>query len=328
MKLSIGVVAFNEENFLSTLFEDLKNQKYDKSKTEIILIDSNSTDNTKKIMEKFKEENPQYFNVQVLDNPKRVQAAGWNVAIKNFKGDILARIDAHTRVTPNYAKYVIENIQKGEDVVGGKRPNLIEDDKQWSRVLLQVETSLFGSSINKSRRAEKKSYVKTMFHAAYRREVIDKVGLFNENLLRTEDNEYHYRVRKAGYKLLYDPRIVSYQFARPNFKSMLKQKFANGDWVGRTLKVCPGCLSVYHLIPLFFLLGLILSALLAMLGHQILLFTILSFYFIFAFISTIVACINTKFYILSLLLPILFFILHIAYGLGTLIGLLKKRIDY
>ena len=106
-------------------------------------------------------------------------------------------------------------------------------------MLLQVENSLFGSSINSSRRSEEKAYVKTMFHAAYRREVLDKVGLFNEQLLRTEDNEFHYRIREAGYKLCYDPSFGSYQYARSDFKRMVKQKYGNGYWIGLTLKVCP-----------------------------------------------------------------------------------------
>lgn len=328
MILTIAIVAYNEEKFLPTLLGDIKKQNYDKAKTEILLIDSMSTDKTKEIMLNFKEDNPQYYNVNVLENPGKIQSAGWNVAIKNFTGDVLARIDAHTRVTPDYSKYVMENIMDGEDVVGGKRPNLIENENQWSKVLLQVESSLFGSSINKSRRSESKTYVKTMFHAAYRRKVLDDVGLFNEKLLRTEDNEFHYRVRKAGYKLCYDPRIISYQFARPNFRSMIKQKFANGEWIGKTVKVCPGCLSLYHLIPLIFLLSIIFSAVLYVMGIPLFLYIIGMSYGIFTIVGMIISIINDKFYILSLLIPLMFLILHLSYGLGTMKGLLSKKIKY
>ncbi len=75
---------------------------------------------------------------------------------------------------------------------------------------------------------------------------------FSENLLRTEDNEMHYRIREVGFKLCYDPRIVSYQYARSSFSKMLKQKYANGYWIGLTLKICPKCISLYHLIPFLF----------------------------------------------------------------------------
>lgn len=195
-KLSIGIIAYNEEAFLPNLLDDMKAQKYPHELMEIILIDSGSGDRTKYLMDEFKKNNTDFYSVQVLDNPKKVQAAGWNVAIKNFTGDVLARIDAHTKVTPEYSERVMENIKDGEMVVGGIRPCIIEKDNSWANVLLQTENSLFGSSINSSRRGQEKSYVKTMFHAAYRREVFEKVGLFNEELLRTEDNEFHYRIRK------------------------------------------------------------------------------------------------------------------------------------
>ena len=139
-KLSIAIVAYNEERFLPNLLEDMKKQKYPHELIEILLIDSSSTDNTKAIMEGFKQNND-FYSVQVLDNPKKIQAAGWNVAIKNFNGDVLSRIDAHTKVTPEYSERVMKNIQDGEMVVGGLRPCIIENATPWSDVLLQVENS-------------------------------------------------------------------------------------------------------------------------------------------------------------------------------------------
>ena len=102
-----------------------------------------------------------------------------------------------------------------------------------------------------------------MFHAAYRREVFEKVGLFNENLGRTEDNEMHYRIRKAGYRLCYDPQIHSWQYVRSSVPGMMKQKYGNGEWVARTLGVCPGCLSIYHFVPFAFVLAIIVTTILA-----------------------------------------------------------------
>lgn len=322
--LSIAIVAYNEEDFLRNLLKDIEAQKYPHNLIEILLINSCSTDNTKAIMEEFKNDND-FYSVQVLDNPKKIQAAGWNIAIKNFKGDVLARIDAHTKVSSEYSEYVMKNIQEGENVVGGIRPCIIENDTSWSNVLLQVENSLFGSSINASRRNLEKTYVKTMFHAAYKREVLEKVGLFNEKLLRTEDNEFHYRIRKAGYKLCYDPRIVSYQYARSNFRRMIKQKYGNGEWIGRTIKICPGCISLYHLIPLAFVVAIILTTLLACMNRWKLSALMWFLYSTFAIVNTIISGIKNGFYIQSFFMPFIFLILHIAYGMGTVIGIVKWR---
>lgn len=89
--------------------------------------------------------------------------------------------------------------------------------------------------------------MKSLFHAAYRREVFEEIGHYNESLARTEDNEIHYRMRKAGFKLRFCPDIISYQHTRSSLPKMLKQKYGNGYWIGKTSKVCPGCLSIYHL---------------------------------------------------------------------------------
>lgn len=323
-KLSIGIIAYNEELFLPNLLNDIRNQKYPHELIEVLLIDSGSTDGTKRIMENFKNNND-FYSVKVLDNPKKIQAAGWNVAISNFSGDVLSRIDAHTHISSDFSEKVMKHIKNGENVVGGVRPCVIENDTPWANVLLQVENSLFGSSVNSSRRSQEKKYVKTMFHASYRRKVLEKVGFFNEKLLRTEDNEYHYRVREAGYKLLYDPSIVSYQFARSNLKRMVKQKYSNGYWIGYTLKICPSCLSVYHLVPFVFVVSIIFTSLLASIGYWKLSVLMWILYAVFAFINTLISIISKGFYIQSILMPILFLILHLSYGIGTLFGLTRRK---
>ena len=325
LKLSVCIIAYNEENFLPRLLEDIKKQEYPHEFTEVVLIDGMSEDKTKAIMEAFKAEDNGFYNVQVLDNPARIQAAGWNVAIKNFTGDVLSRIDAHTHIPSDFSRKVMADIEQGENVVGGKRPCLVESDSKWSKMLLSTENALFGSSINSSRRSESKTYIKTMFHASYRREVFDKVGLFNEKLIRTEDNEMHYRIRQAGFKLLYDPEIVSYQYARSSLKRMIKQKFGNGYWIGLTVKVCPGCLSLYHFIPFVFVLAIIATSVIAASGFPWLSLLMWALYWLFAFVSMVIAMINDGFSFAMLLMPFIFLILHISYGIGTIAGLLDFK---
>ena len=325
LKLSICIIAYNEENFLPRLLEDIKSQEYPHEYTEVVLIDGMSQDKTKAIMEAFKAEDNGFYNVQVLDNPKRIQAAGWNVAVDNFTGDVLSRIDAHTHIPSDFSRKVMADIEQGENVVGGKRPCLVESDSKWAKMLLSTENALFGSSINSSRRSETKTYINTMFHASYRREVFEKVGHFNEKLIRTEDNEMHYRIREAGYKLLYDPEIVSYQYARSSLKRMIKQKFGNGYWIGQTVKVCPRCLSLYHFVPLAFVLAIIVTSVIAVFGFPWLSLIMWGLYGLFAFVSMIIAMINDGFSFAMLLMPAIFLVLHVSYGIGTLCGLLNFK---
>ena len=324
--ISIGIVALNEGLLLPNLLDDILKQTYDHSFIELLLIDSGSSDETRNVMLDFKKKNENSFKrIIVLDNQKRIQAAGWNVALTNFTGDALTRIDAHSRIDSHFCSYVVENLENGEYVVGGKRPSLVEKKTKWAMTLLQVENSLFGSNLLKSRSSDQKQYVKTMFHATYKREVIDKVGLFNESLLRTEDNEYHYRVSKTGFKLCYDPRILSYQYARGTFRKMIKQKFGNGFWIGKTLKICPKCLSLYHFVPFLFLIAIVATLLLIPFGFWQFAAGLCGVYFLFAIVNTIVSGIFNGFHFFHLLMPFLFFILHLCYGAGTISGIFSFR---
>lgn len=328
MTVSVCVVAYNEELFLPNLLNDLKKQTYDHSKTEIVLVDGMSGDETFKIMNDFADEDNGFYSVQVLSNPKRIQAAGWNVAISNANSDVIIRIDAHTHIPSDFVEKCMENLLGGEDVVGGQRPCLTEKTTSWGKTLLQAENSLFGSSISKCRHSTQKEYVKTMFHAAYKKDVFAKAGGFNENLLRTEDNEMHYRIRKNGYKLCYDPQIVSYQYARGNLRKMIKQKYGNGYWIGLTLGVCPGCISIYHLIPFAFIMGIVMTSALAMFGIWQLAALMWGMYAAFAAANTLITGIQEKFYPQTPLLCFIFLILHISYGLGTTVGLMKLPFKY
>ena len=322
MLISIGVVALNEEKYIPQLLEDFKKQTYDHQNIEILLVDGGSTDQTKAIMNEFKQQND-FYNVQVLDNPKKIQSAGWNVVFKYFKGDAIIRIDAHSSIPENFVQNNVDCLNRGENVCGGIRPNLIDDDTLWKKTLLCAESSMFGSSIASYRRSAKQEYVKSLFHACYRREVIEEVGGFNEKLGRTEDNEFHYRINQAGYKICMSPDIISYQYARPTLKGMLKQKYGNGYWIGLTSGVCPGCLSIYHFVPFVFVLGILFTTLLAIMGYAQLSYLMWGLYGGLTIVMTIFTFLTEKFNPFYIVLPFLFLALHLSYGIGTTIGLIK-----
>lgn len=323
MIISVGVVAYNEQNTLPKLFECIKAQTYPHDKMEIVLVDSMSKDNTKSLMEKFKKENKDFYNIQVLDNPQKKLAGGWNVILKNYHGDAVVRIDAHAEIPEDFVRKNVEVLESGEYVSGGLRPNIIDESTPWKETLLLAEQSMFGSSIAPYRRSEKKTYVKSVFHGAYKREVFDKVGLFNEQLGRTEDNEINYRIRAAGYKICYSPDIVSYQHTRNSLKAMLKQKYGNGYWVALTLKACPKCLSIYHFVPLCFVLGIIGTSVLAAFGFPFFAYLMWGMYWLVAVGMALVSVKGEKKTWCQFALPFLFFLLHISYGIGSFVGMIK-----
>ncbi len=332
--ISLGVVAYNEQDALPGLLAQVRAQDLPHECIEVVLVNSASTDGTRACMEDFAASNVQrdaadgygFANVQVLDNPARIQAAGWNVAIRNFTGDALVRVDAHASIPSDFLSANVAVLNEGEDVCGGMRPTMIEPGQEtpWRQTLYLAEESAFGSSVADYRRACEPRYVDSLFHAAYRREVLAAVGFFNEDLLRTEDNDFHYRVRRAGYRIKLDPRINSKQFIRSSLSRMLKQKYGNGYWVGRTVFVQPDCLKTYHFAP-FVLVA----------GALVLLAVGVAFSWLpFAACAALYAllCCALSVYAVSqsdvrnatmIALPVVFADIHISYGFGTLFGLVK-----
>ena len=324
MIVSLCMIAYNEAEALDGVLRDFQLQDYPHELIEIVLVDSMSTDATGAKMERFKNTDYGFRNVAIVQCAKKNQAFSWNAALMTATGDVIIRVDAHARIPRNFVSRNIYNLSQGEDVVGGGRPNITSDVSSWKLTLLAAEDSLFGSSVASYRRPPtQKEYLDSLFHAAYRREVIQKVGGFNENLGRTEDNEFHYRIRKAGYKLCCCPDIISYQHSRNNLKDMIRQKYSNGRWIGLTLSECPGCLSYFHFAPFAFIMMIILCSIIAALGFPILLYTLLIVYGMFDIVNA-VGCFTMK----NLqpqfaLLPIIFPILHVSYGVGTIVGLIQ-----
>ena len=322
MTASVCIVALNEERYLGRLLRDIESQTYPHELIEILLIDSLSTDGTKRIMQEFSETDKSFSSVKFFDNSDRIQAAGWNLAIANATGDVIIRLDAHTRISADFIEKNMAHQERGEYVTGGVRPCIMDEPTPWRKTLLEAENSLFGSSVSKGRRGKRSGYVKSMFNAAYRREVFERAGVFNTSLLRTEDNEMHYRIRKAGYKLYCDPEIVSRQYARGNLCDIIKQKYGNGYWIGVTLGICPGCVSLFHLVPLAFLLGIIGTSALAIFGLWHLSAIMWIAYGIFVLSGTIVTVISGKANGFTPLMPFLLSTMHLSYGIGTLFGIL------
>lgn len=332
--VSVGIVAYNESSVLEGILGDLARQTYPHEKIEILLIDSASEDDTKAKMQQFAEKNAQegmgFKAIRVLDNPKRIQAAGWNVAIAEYDGDALIRIDAHATIAPDFVERNVAVLDSGECVCGGFRPTVIAPgcDTPWARTLHLAEESAFGSSVASYRRETEARYVNSLFHGAYRRCVLEEVGGFNEALLRTEDNDFHYRIREAGFQIRLDPSIRSAQHVRGTLAKMLKQKYGNGYWVGRTVFVQPKCLEIYHFAPLVFVLGI------ALLVVQGALFSWAPFIvsgLLYALLCTLLsvrAIMQSDMkHVQMVALPGVFFGIHFCYGVGTIAGLTRGTLS-
>ena len=329
VRVSLCVIALNEEKYIGGLLENIRAQDYDHKDMEVILVDGGSSDQTKAVMEEFRDAETSFARVEVLDNLKRIQPAGWNVAIRASRGELIIRVDAHAEIPSDFVRQNVACIDGGEDVCGGPRTNITDGAQFGRKVLLMAENSMFGSGIAAYRNAGEKKYVRTVAHACYKREVFEKVGLFNETLLRSEDNEMHYRIRKAGYKICMSDQIRSRYQTRTTLKRMLRQKYGNGKWIGITSAgLTPKIFSLYHFVPFAFVLAalacLVLFALAFLpqlpywLGIPFVAGVLL--YLLLDLALTLKSCKDYKEWRALFVLPFLFPLLHFSYGFGTLAG--------
>ncbi len=325
------MVAYNEEHNLGDIFADILKQTYPHKSTELVFVDNLSTDNTYDVFCKFRDEHiDEYSDIKILQNKEnKIIPCGLNIAMDAYTGDAFLRVDAHASLDEHFVEETVaclEGTHSGirENACGGMRPTYPPDDSGMSALLLAAEESRFGASVASYRGSPSRCYVDSVFHACYRREVVENVGHYNEKLLRAEDNEYNFRVREAGYKICFEPRIKSAQQIRSSLPKMLRQKNQNGYWIGYTLGECPKCLSLFHFVPMAFLSAIVLSGILAVFGLGIFSALLWAVYGICNLAFAAKAIIDAeKFRAHLLLLPIIFLLMHICYGAGTYGGIVK-----
>ena len=126
MTVSLCMIAYNEANALKGLFKDISLQDYPHENIEVVFVDSMSTDGTYEMMERFKNEGYNFWDVKIVRCAKKNQAFSWNAALMTARGDIIIRVDAHARIPRNFVSRNVYNINQGEDVVGGGRPNMAQ----------------------------------------------------------------------------------------------------------------------------------------------------------------------------------------------------------
>lgn len=327
------IVARNEEKYIEKCFKSLLQQSYPADKYEVLIIDGLSDDNTiaiaKEVERKYayKDANgcdkETKVEVRYFNNPKKLLATGWNMGIRDAKGDYVVRIDAHGYADRDFILKSVETIQAVNDAVcvGGSMKT--EALTPRGKLIAAVLSSPFGVGNSKFRYSQRAQYVDTVAFGLYKKEIFHQVGYFDENLARNQDNDMHRRIREAGGKFYLNPEIKSIYHPRENIKSMMKQGFNNGKWNIVTFRKDPKSLSIRHLVPLLFVLGILGCAILGLISQFFwwLLCGVIMFYFILAFAFAFM-CSNKLSEVLKM--PALYFILHLSYGIGSLASILKN----
>jgi len=330
--VSVLVPCRNEKIFIKKCFESIIANDYPKNKLEILIIDGMSEDGTRDIIKQYINKYPY---IRLLDNPRKITSCALNKGIKNAKGEIIAWMSAHNEYQKTHISKCVRYLKEfNVDAVGGIIIPIPGDNSFIGKTICAVISNLFGvgTSAHKTEPIEKTPHITdTAFGVCYKKEVFKKVGLFNEKLIRGQDMEFALRLKKAGLKILLAPEIASHYYTRSGLKSFLKHNFTNGVWAILPFKytnIIP--VSLRHLIPLIFVLSLIglgISAFFSLVSLLSFLL-IVGLYFLCNFCFSLQIAIREKDLRLLFLMPVMFFIFHFSYGLGSVWGLVtyfKKR---
>lgn len=315
--LSIVIAMRNEKEYIEPCLRSFFAQSWPLDKMEIIVADGNSSDGSREIVEELGKDYP----VKLLANPGGYTPVGFNIGLKEAKGEIVFIFSAHATAHPDFLLKNVESMQKtGAAVTGGRLIN--QSEGEFARLAGKVLGHPFGVGNSKFRYATEPGFVDTVAYGAYNTDVLKQAGLFDERLIRNQDIELNYRIRRLGYEIYFDPDIQAYYAPRESYERFVQQAYGNGYWNILTAKLCAQSLSWRHFIPLAFVLGL-----LGALGLGIILRTtvlaalILIPYLLLDFIFSMKLAGGIKEF---LQLALLFPSLHISYGFGSLIALLKQ----
>lgn len=318
VKVSVIVPVLNEERYISSLMESLLLQSYPRNEMEWIFVDGGSGDNTVSVIERFKSECP----IRVLKT-QRGTPHQLNVGIRESTGKYVIRLDAHTYYPDNYIEKCVLYLDNCDaDNVGG-RVNTVGTGL-IGQAIAKVLSSKFGVGGSQFRVGGESGYVDTVPFGAFRREVFDRIGLFNEELIRSEDNDINARIRQAGGKVYLAEDIESDYHCRDTVSAIIKYAMQNGNALFHTIKVNPKAMSIRHFIPFLFVVSLIL---LPILGIK---FTFLRYMFFMEIVLYLLMDIYFSFFSkgrqYGFVTVLLFPLFHISYGIGSAISFIGIKL--
>lgn len=317
--ISIVMPVYNEEEYIENCIESLLLQDYPKNLMEWIFVDGMSSDKTRQFIEKYIKEYPQM--IKLLSNPYKTVPYAMNIGIKEAKGQFIIRLDAHADYSTDYISKCVYYLETTDaDNVGG-----VAETKSKGFVgnaISKMLSSRFGVGNSEFRINGESGYVDTVPFGAFRREVFEKWGPYDERLTRNQDNEMNYRIRKNGGKIFLSSDIKLSYYCRDSIKGISDMAMKNGMWNVITMKLCLGSMGLRHFIPLIFLLSLICLPIVSVFWHPIALLFVAELV-LYSILDCVFSAKKASGIKEFLLLIILFPIFHITYGAGSLKGLLK-----
>jgi succinoglycan biosynthesis protein ExoA len=242
--VSVVIPMLNERSRIQHCLDGLEAQAYPIDRIEALVVDGGSTDGSTELVRALQADRPW---LRLVNNPDRRASSAFNRGVEAAKGDVIVLLSSHGEVGTDFISRSVAALDEtGAGGVGGVLRH--EGDDAVSRAIGLAMTSPFGMA-SPFRYATTRRVVDTIGHPAYRREVLDEVGPFDEGLERNSDYELNYRIRKAGHELVFDPDIVTVYRPRSTLPELARQFWWYGRWKAHVIRRQPGSLQARHLAP-------------------------------------------------------------------------------
>jgi glycosyltransferase involved in cell wall biosynthesis len=321
--VSVIIPCRNEESYIEAVLKNVIAQDYPHDKLEVFVVDGASTDESKDIASAIA---VKYPFIQVLDNPEKIVPYALNLGIRQSRGEVIVRMDAHSEYPADYISSLIKNLfELNADNVGGVWITQSADFSLMARAIAAATSHPFGIGNALYRLgATAPREVDTVPFGCYRREVFDKIGFFDEQLIRNQDDEFNGRLIKNGGKIFLIPSVKIKYYARSTWSKLSRMFYQYGLFKPLVNSKLGHPATFRQLVPPLFVLTVIASTLLSFFNPEILgIFLLLpAIYFSFDLIFSFLISIRTKISLLPLLF-ITFPVIHFSYGYGYLRGIVQ-----
>lgn len=319
--LTVICPIYNEEQYIVECMESILRQDYPKDELEVIFVDGMSTDGTRTLVADYA---AKYPFIHLLDNPKRIVPTALNTAIRVAKGDLVARIDAHAKYPDNYLSVLARKLQTLEaDNVGGVCRTLPAKEIPLCQAIAAALSSPFGMGNSYFRiGADRDRQVDTVPFGFFRRSLFDRIGMFDEELIRNQDDEFNGRIIREGGKIFLVPEVVIDYFARDTIGKVSRMFYQYGLFKPLVNSKLGKPATVRQFFPLAFVLALIVGAGLCFV-HRLFRWLYIAMLGLYLLLALWFGKKLAKNWCVLLWMPIVFFVVHISYGWGYLRGLCK-----
>jgi len=316
--VSVLLPVRNEARFIETLIEQLLGQDYPQEKVEILIADGMSDDGTREILSQLC---ACYPKVRLIDNPERIVATGLNRLIQNANGNVLMRIDGHMSVPKDYVRINVGLLMEHPEAWGVGGPIVHVGGNIFANSVAAAMSTPLVMGFASHRLAEFEGYGEGAAFWTFHKWVFERVGLFDEKLVRTEDDEFNYRVTQAGGRFYLSPKSKSLYFVRDSVRKVALQFFQYSFWRIPVMKKHRRPTTVRQIVPLaFFALIAILVIVGLALGSIWTTFLLPVFYFAVITLVSIASVPKVGFKSAALL-PLVIVVIHVSYAWGMLVGI-------